>query len=67
MSENSLTITQLSAGQLAQLLSNALRRKITEQQVRQIAETSGICQPDGSINLIEYTAVLVSEVSNSTH
>ncbi len=64
MPENPLTITQLSATQLAQLLSGAIRRKVTEPQVRQIAETAGIIAPDDTINLIEYTAFLVGELSN---
>ena len=67
MPENPLTITQLSASQLAQLLSGATRRKVTETEVLQIAETAGIIQPDNTINLIEYTAFLVSEVSNGSH
>ncbi len=67
MSENPPKITHLSAQNLADLLSQATRRKITAQQVLDIAEPAGIIAPDGSINLIEYTALLVSEVSNGRH
>ena len=67
MSENSLTITQLSATQLAQLLSGATRRKVTAEQVQQIAEAAGIVGTDGTISLIDYTAFLVQETSRGSH
>lgn len=67
MPENPPKITQLSAEQLANLLSQATRRKVTAQQTLDIAESAGIVQPDGTISLIEYTAVLVREVSNGRY
>jgi hypothetical protein len=67
MSTKTAQITRLTAPELAKLLSVSARQKVTEAQVLAIAEKAGICQPDGTINLIEYTAVLVSEVSHSPH
>lgn len=67
MSKNPLTITQLSVGQLAQLLSGASRRKVTEDQVRHIAKTAGIITSDGTINLIDYTAFLIQELSRGSY
>ena len=67
MPENPVGITHLTVSQLAELLSNAARRKITQDEVLSIAEPAGIIQSDGTISLIEYTAFLVSEVSNGPH
>jgi hypothetical protein len=67
MSPDSVEITRLTTPKLAQLLSNATRRRVTEAQVLEVARKGGILQPDGMINLIEYTAVLVREVSNGRH
>jgi hypothetical protein len=67
MSAKSAQITRLTPPELAHLLSISARQKITEAQVVQIAEAAGICQPDGTINLIEYTAILISEVSRGAH
>ena len=64
MSENTPATTQFTPQKLAELLSSAARRKITEQQVLQIAEKGKLVKPDGTINLIEYTTFLVSETSN---
>ena len=58
----SFKITALSPEELAKLLSQAGRKSIAADDVREIAETAGILSPDGTINLIDYTAFLVREV-----
>lgn len=58
-----MKITALTAEELALLLSRASRKSISGQDVRAIAEMAGIVHADGTINLIEYTAVLVQEVA----
>jgi hypothetical protein len=46
---------------LALLLSNAGKRLITEQQVREIAEQGELLSNDDTISLIQYTAFLAKE------
>ncbi len=57
-----LRLTALSAADLAKLLSAASGRQITEKQVSEIAESRDLIKADGTINLIEYTAVLARDV-----
>jgi len=61
MSENPLKITAVTPEQAASALSAAAHRKITAEQVRQIAERGGLLRPDGTLSLIDYTAYLASE------
>ena len=61
--EKPVKITALTAEELALLLSLASRKSISGQDVLAIARTAGIVSADGTINLIEYTAFLVQEVS----
>ena len=56
--KTTLKITALTAEELAKLLSQASRRALSGQDVLAIAEMAGILHPDGTINLIEYTAFL---------
>ena len=67
MTPKSAQITRLTPEQLAELLSISARQKVTEAQVCRIAETAGIRQPDGTINLVEYAAFLISELSHVRH
>ncbi len=48
---------------LALLLSNAGQRRITEEQVRQIAEAGDLLSGDGTINLVQFTAFLAEAES----
>ena len=67
MSENSpenLRITAITPAQAAKVLSAVYRRRITEQQVNQIAETGGLLRPDGTMNMLEYVAYLAQEQCN---
>ena len=67
MSAKSAQITRLTAQQCADLLSVSARQKVTAAQVADIAEQGQITQSDGTINLIEYTAFLISEVAHGPH
>ncbi len=58
-----LEIMSITPSDLAAVLSNAFRRKVTEEQVLKIAEAGNLLSADGTINLIHYTAYLAEEVS----
>ena len=58
-----LDITAITPSDLAAVLSNSFRRKVTEEQVLEIAEAGNLLATDGTINLIHYTAYLAEEVS----
>jgi len=58
-----LEITAIKPSDLAVVLSNVFRRKVTEGQVLEIAEAGNLLSADGTINLIHYTAYLAGEVS----
>ncbi len=47
---------------MAKLLSNSTQKKITEDDIRQIADEAKILRADDTINLLEYTAFLAGEV-----
>ena len=57
-----LEITAMKPSDLAAVLSSAYRRKVTEEQVFEIAEAGNLLTADGTINLIHYTAYLAGEV-----
>jgi len=59
-------ITALTAEELATLLSQASRRAISGHDVLAIAETAGVLAPDGTINLIDYTAYLAQEITRGS-
>ena len=56
-----LEITAMEPGDLAAVLSNSFRRKVTEEQVLKIAEAGNLLATEGTINLIHYTAYLAGE------
>lgn len=58
-----IKITALTADELAKLLSQASRKALSGQDVLAIAEMAGIVAPDGTINLIDYTAFLAQEAA----
>jgi len=62
MADNTLKITALTPEQLAKVLSEASRRKVSDQQVLAIAQNAGLVRSDGTISLVEYTAWLAREV-----
>ncbi len=51
---------------MARILSAAYSRRITEEQVQHIAEAAGLIRPDGTINLLEYTAYLLKELAHGS-
>ena len=63
MTQDKLNITAISPVDLATLFSRSLRRPVTEQQVRDIAEAGNLLSETDTINLIEYTAYLAQEVN----
>jgi len=63
LGKEKLDIAALSPGDLAALLSQSLRRPITEEQVREIAEAGNILSGDDTINLIEYSAFIAGRVN----
>jgi hypothetical protein len=54
-------ITALTIAQAAKILSTAYNRRITEEQVRRIAEAGNLLRADGTLNLLEYVAFLARE------
>jgi len=62
LSKDKLDISAISPGDLATLLSQSLRRPVTEEQIRDIAD-AGKLLSENTINLIEYTAYLAQEVN----
>ncbi len=62
----SLRITALPVADLARVLAAAYGRRISEQQVRDVAERGGLVRPDGTVSLLEYTAYLVEELAHGS-
>jgi len=63
MAQDKLNISALSPCDLATLFSRSLRRPVTEQQVRDIAEAGNLLSEHDTLNLIEYTAYLAEQVN----
>jgi hypothetical protein len=59
-----LQITAISVADAAKVLASAYGRRVTEDQVREIAEHGGLVRADDTINLLEYVAYLVREVAH---
>jgi len=64
MSEDSLKITAITPENAAKILSAAYSRRVTEKQVRQVAEDGGLLRADGTFSLLEYLAFLVEKASS---
>ena len=64
-SNKPLEITAMKPSDVVAVLSNAYRRKITKEQVLEVARAGNLLSVDGTLNLIEYTAFLAGEVSAS--
>ena len=58
-------ITAIPVADAAKALASAYGRRITEEQVRGVAERGGLIRPDDTINLLEYVAYLVREMANA--
>ena len=61
-----LKITAIPVADAAKVLASAYGRRVTEEQVREVAETGGLVARDGTINLLEYTAYLVREMARGS-
>lgn len=65
-----IKITSMSVADAAQVLSSAYGQRVTEEQVRVLAERGGLLRPSaadsggGTINLLEYVAYVIREVSH---
>ena len=65
ISDGGLRITALTADQIAKILSSAGGRRISEEMIRADIDAGAPTNPDGTVNLVNYTAWLVNEmVSN---
>ncbi|MBI1375815.1 MAG: hypothetical protein GC159_24155 [Phycisphaera sp.] len=62
----SLKITAISVEDAAKALASAYGRRVTEEQVRAVADAGGLLRGDGTINLLEYVAYLVREASHGS-
>jgi hypothetical protein len=66
VSQETLRITAISVADAARVLSAASGRRVTESQVREVAERGGLARADGTISLLDYTAYLVGEMANGS-
>ena len=65
ISDGGLRLTALTIDQTAKILSSAGGRRITEEMIRADIDAGAPTNPDGTVNLVNYTAWLVNEmVSN---
>ena len=63
MSAETPKITALTPAQAAKILAAAHKRRIVEEQVRQVVDAAGLLRADGTFSLIEYVAYLAGEVT----
>lgn len=61
MENNPIKITALSVADLATLLRRSGSRTISEDAIRRDIEKGAPVNPDGTVNLINYTAWLIKE------
>jgi hypothetical protein len=60
-----LKLTALTPADAAKALSAALGRRVTESQVRAVAQAGDLLRPDDTLNLLDYVAFLISEVTHA--
>ena len=63
MSQTPASSTALTVAQLAKILSAAGGRRITEEMIRLDMDAGAPVNPDGTVNLLHYTAWMVKNVS----
>ena len=63
MSETTPSLTALTVAQTAKVLSAAGGRNISEEMVRADIDAGAPVNPDGTINLVHYTAWLAKEMA----
>lgn len=61
MPDEQLSLTMITPGQAARVLTAAFGRRVTEDQVRRAAEHGELLRADGTMSLIDYTAYLAGE------
>ena len=64
MSQTPASSTALTVAQIAKLLSAAGGRRITEEMIQADIDAAAPVNPDGTVNLVHYTAWLVREVDS---
>ena len=62
ISDGGLRLTALTIDQTAKILSSAGGRRISDQMIRSDIEAGAPTNPDGTINLVNYTAWIVKNV-----
>jgi len=65
MENSQLKITALSVADLIKVLKHAGSRTVSEENIRKDIADGHPVNPDGTINLITYTAWLIKEMSNA--
>jgi len=63
MSETTPSLTALTVAQAAKVLSAAGGRRIAEKVIRADIDAGAPVNPDGTLNLVHYTAWLVKEIA----
>jgi len=63
MSETTPSLTALTATQVAKVLSAAGGRRITEEMIHADIDAGAPVNPDGTLNLVHYTAWLAKEMA----
>ena len=63
MSEKTPSLTALTAAQMAKVLSAAGGTKISQEMIRADIDAGAPVNPDGTINLVHYTAWLAKEMA----
>ena len=63
MSDAPASLTALTATQVAKILTAAGGRPVTEEMVRVDIDAGAPVNPDGTLNLLHYTAWLVKELA----
>lgn len=61
MTPDKIDPNKLTPEMLAKLLSAAVKRIVTPEQVLEIAEAGNLLSVDGTVNLVQYSAFLIGE------
>jgi hypothetical protein len=61
--QDPIDIRSIEPEKLALMLSNALRKKVSESDVRRVIEEGNLADENGAVDLIKYAAYLAKEVS----
>ncbi len=64
MSDESLSITTITPAQASRIFSAVYGRRITAEQVSEIAAAGGLLRADGTMSMLAYVAYLAAEVDH---